>query len=44
MILIVSLIEFRDNDYLLCLQVLSQTDLSTHHLQPPAGEVFTATS
>jgi hypothetical protein len=34
MILMMSLIRFRDNDYLLCLQVLAQTDLPAHHLQP----------
>jgi hypothetical protein len=44
MILIVSLIEFRDNDYLLCLQVLSQTDRTTHRVQPSSCKVFTTIS
>lgn len=32
MILIVSLIQFREIDYLLSLQVLLQTDASIHHV------------
>ena len=34
MILMTSLIRFRDNDYLLSLQVLSQADLHTHYVHP----------
>jgi hypothetical protein len=44
MILILSLIEFRENDYLLCWQVLTQIDGSTHHVQPSPYEVLTMTS
>ena len=44
MILIVSIIEFREIDYLLCLQVLSQTDRTTHHVQPSSCKVFTTIS
>jgi hypothetical protein len=44
MIPIVSLIEFRENDYLLCWQVLAQIDGSTHHVQPSPYEVLTMTS
>ena len=44
MILIVSLIEFRENDYLLCWQVLTQIDRSTHHVQPSPYDVLAMTS
>ena len=44
MIPIVSLIEFRENDYLLCWQLLTQIDGSTHHVQPSPYEVLTMTS
>jgi hypothetical protein len=44
MIPIVSLIEFRENDYLLCWQVLTQIDGSTHQVQPSPYEVLTMTS
>jgi hypothetical protein len=44
MILIGSLIEFREIDYLLCLQVLSQADLPTHHGQPLSYKILTADS
>jgi len=44
MILIVSLIEFRDNDYLLCWQVLSQTDPPNHRVQPAPCKLLTTIS
>ena len=44
MILIMILIEFRENDYLLCLQVLSQTDLPTHYVQPSLCQKLTTIS
>jgi hypothetical protein len=44
MILIVSLIEFREIDYLLRWQVLTHIDLPTHHVQPSPCDVLTMTS
>jgi hypothetical protein len=44
MILIVSLMEFREIDYLLCWQVLTHIDLPTHHVQPSPCDVLTMTS
>ena len=44
MILIVSLIEFRENDYLPCCQVLTQIDGSTHRVQPSPYKVLAMTS
>jgi len=44
MILILTLIQFRDNDYLLRRQVLTQIDLPTHHEQPSPCNVLTMTS
>jgi hypothetical protein len=41
MILMVSLIQFRDNDYLLWKQVFSQTELRTNCVQPALHETFT---
>ena len=44
MILIVSLIEFHEIDYLLCWEALAQVDLPTHHVQPSPRERLTMTS
>jgi hypothetical protein len=44
LILIVSLIEFRGIDYLLCWQVLTQIDRPTHDVQPSPCDVLTMTS
>jgi hypothetical protein len=44
MILIVSLIEFREIDYLLRWQVLTQIDRPAHHVQPSPCDMLTMTS
>ena len=44
MILIASLIQYRANDYLPYWQVLSQTDLPTHHKQPVSDKIITPIS
>jgi hypothetical protein len=44
MILIVSLIEFREIDYLLCWQVLSKPELPNHHAQSSPYKILTTIS
>jgi len=44
MILKMILIEFRENDYLLCKQVLSQAELQAQRVQPSSDQILTAIS
>ena len=44
MILKMILIEFRENDYLLSKQVLSQGELQAHRAQPSSDQIITAIS
>ena len=44
MILLVSVIEFRDNDHLLCLQALLEIDRPAYHEQPTPRKIFTTIS
>jgi hypothetical protein len=44
MILMISLIGIRDNDFLPCLQVLSQTQLPAHDVQPSPSKILTTIS
>jgi hypothetical protein len=44
MILIMIVIGSGENDYLLCLQVLSPTELPTHHVEPSPRTILTTMS